>query len=322
MASQLTFEERERLSQMHFAGCSQAEIARKLGRDPTTVSRELRRNSQAGEYSAVVAQRLAQQRRGQRPLVRKLERPETNEYVRRGLVRRWSPDQIAGRSKRDFPHDRRRQVSHQTIYTWVRALPPAQRRRFRSFLRRGGGQRPRNDRRGQISHQALIAGRPAVVDARRRFGDWEGDTIVGARQSGAILTLVERKSGYLLTAGSCDRTAARMGRKIEAHLGALPPALRRTMTFDNGKEFADHERLSERLGLDVYFADPYCSWQRGTNENTNGLLRQFIPKGTDFRHVSWQQLKHYTHLINDRPRKRLDYRSPAEIFEPLLAFEI
>ena len=115
--------------------------------------------------------------------------------------------------------------------------------------------------------------------------------------------------------------ARRVARKIAARLEPLPPRLRRTATFDNGKEFAGHEYLAGRLGLNVYFAQPYCSWQRGTNEHTNGLLRQFLPKGTDLRSVSWQELEHYTRLINDRPRKRLGYRTPAEVFEPLIAIE-
>lgn len=321
MARQLTFLERERISQMHDAGAENVEIAKELGRARSTISRELRRNGVAGEYSAVIAQGLHARRRRQRPLVRKLDRPEVAEFVLSHLARCWSPDQIAGRSKRDFPKDRCRQVSHQTIYAWIRAQPTANRQRFMGFLRFAGRRRPGEDRRGRIPNQVSIEGRPKVVDARRRYGDWEGDTVVGARQSGAIVTLVERRSGYLITAKSCDRKARRVAGKIESRFRQLPARLRRTVTFDNGKEFADHERVSARLGLNVYFAQPYCSWQRGTNEHTNGLLRQFLPKGTDLLTVSWQELKHYTHLINDRPRKRLDYRTPAEVFEPLVAIE-
>jgi IS30 family transposase len=306
---------------MHDAGESNAAIAAELRRAPSTIGRELTRNSVADEYSAVVAEGLRRRRRQRRPLVRKLDRPETKDYVLERLIQCWSPDQIAGRSKADFPEDRRRQVSHQTIYAWIAAQPPADRRRFSECLRRGGDRRSPEDRRGRLPNQVSIAGRPKVVERRKRYGDWEGDTVVGAGRSGAIVTLVERKSGYLLTAKSCDRQARRTARKIETRLKSLPAQLRRTATFDNGKEFAEHESLTRRLDLDVYFADPYCSWQRGTNENTNGLLRQFVPKGTDFRGVSWQDLKHYTKLINDRPRKRLGYRTPAEVFEPLVAIE-
>lgn len=321
MACQLTFEERERLSQLHEDGESAREIARELGRSPSTVRRELRRNSDAGHYSAVVAQGKSLERRRQRPLVRKMERPAILDEVRGGLSRRWSPDQIAGRLRQAFPQCPARWVSHQTIYSWLEALPSSERRHFRAFLRRGQRRRPRNDQRGRLPRQTPIGGRPAVVDRRQRYGDWEGDTIVGARQSGAVVTLVERKSGYLLTAKSCDRTARRVGGKIRSRLGELPPELRRTLTLDNGKEFADHERFAEQLDLAVYFAEPYCSWQRGTNEHTNGLLRQFLPKGSDLHQVSWQQLEFYTNLINDRPRKRLGYRTPAELLEPRVAIE-
>lgn len=319
MAAHLTLDERERLSQMHHAGDSNAQIARELGRHPATISRELRRNARDfdEEYSPHAAQHRACERRAARPLTPKMERPELRDAVRRGLAQRWSPDQIAGRMKQRHPDDPRRHVSHQTIYAWIRAQPAEDRQRFRSYLRRGGKRRPRDDRRGKLTGTVSIEGRPKVINQRRRYGDWEGDTVVGARHSGAIVTLVERKCGYLLTAKSCDRQARRVADKIESRLRALPPALRRSATMDNGKEFADHARLSKRLGIKVYFAQPYCSWQRGTNEHTNGLLRQFIPKGTDFRQVSWQELDRYTRQLNDRPRKRLGYRTPAEVFEQL-----
>ena len=323
MASHLTLDERERLSQMHHAGASNIEIGAALGRHRTSIGRELRRN--AGdfdeEYSPLAAQQRASSRRAARPLERKIDRPEVVNEVRHGLAQCWSPDQIAGRLRREHADDLRRQVSHQTIYAWIDKQPREDRQRFRSFLRRGGKRRPRDDRRGKLVGTVGIEGRPKVVDARRRYGDWEGDTVVGAQHSGAIVTLVERKSGYLMTAKTCDRQARRVAAKVASRLCALPAALRRTMTFDNGKEFAEHERMADGLGLRVYFAEPYCSWQRGANENANGLLRQFLPKGTDFRQVSWQELARYTHQLNDRPRKRLDYRTPAEIFGQQVAIE-
>lgn len=322
MARHFTLDERERLSQMHHAGATNAEIAAALGRHRCSIGRELQRNAHAfdEEYSPSAAQQRASQRRATRPLVRKMDRTEIADTVRVGLARWWSPDQIAGRMKQDHPDDPRQRVSPQTIYSWIDAQPPEDRRRFRSFLRRGG-KRPGRQRRGQLVGAVGIEGRPKVVDARRRYGDWEGDTVVGARQSGAIVTLVERKCGYLLTARSCDRLARRVSQKIAQRLQPLPASLRRTTTFDNGKEFADHQWLADRLGLKVYFAKPYCSWQRGTNEHTNGLLRQFIPKGTDFRQLSWQELARYTHLLNDRPRKRLGYRTPSEVFDQQVAIE-
>ena len=183
MAKQLTVLERERISQMHDAGAENVEIARELGRAHSTISRELRRNALAGEYSAMIAQGLCLQRRRARPLVRKMDRPEVADYVREHLVCYWSPDQIAGRSKCDFPDDDRRRISHQTIYAWIGTQPTPQRRHFTTFLRRGGRGTAADDRRGQHSHQVSIEGRPKVVSARRRYGDWEGDTVVGARHS-------------------------------------------------------------------------------------------------------------------------------------------
>jgi IS30 family transposase len=210
MAHQLTLEERERISQMHYAHFTNAEIAEELGRHRATIGRELARNSVAGEYRAVAAHEQSRQRRRCRRLVRKMDCPEVSEFVRSHLVRYWSPDQIAGRSKRDFPSARRRQVSHQTIYAWIHAQPTAHHQHFTGFLRFAGRCRPGDDRRGRIPNRVSIEGRPKVVDARGRYGDWEGDTVVGARQSGAVVTLVERKSGYLIAAKSCDRKAHRV----------------------------------------------------------------------------------------------------------------
>ena len=321
MAHQLTLEERERISQMRYARFTNAEIAEELGRHRATISRELR----ATRWPANTGPwRLTSSR---------VSGATAEGWYGRWIGPRWTslcgaiwcitghPTRLRGdrsvtflarvagrcRTRRSMPGSTRNRV--------------ADRQHFTGFLRFAGRRRPGDDRRGRIPRQVSIEGRPRVVDARRRYGDWEGDTVVGARQSGAVVTLVERKSGYLLSAKSCDRKARRVADKIQSRLGRLPARLRRTATFDNGKEFAEHERLSKRLGMNVYFAQPYCSWQRGTNEHTNGLLRQFLPKGTDLRTVSWQELEHYTTLINDRPRKRLNYRTPAELFEPLVAIE-
>ena len=311
MASQLIMEEREVISQMWFAGHSRKAIARRLGRHPTTVGRELRRNGNADRYSAVAAQQQAQERRHQRPLVRKMERPEVNALVRCGLARYWSPDQISGRSRSEFPQEPQRCVSPQTIYRWIRCQAE-DRPHWEQFLR-CAGRAAKADGRGQIPQRVTIEGRPDVANRRARFGDWEGDTVVGRRHRGGLVTLVERKSGFLRAAKVKDRQAPRVRHKIENLLGELPAGLRRTLTFDNGKEFSEHERLSERLDCDVFFAHPYCSWERGTNENTNGLLRQFFPKKTDFQEISYQELAWTVDLLNGRPRKRLGYRTPQEV---------
>ncbi len=244
-----------------------------------------------------------------------MDRPEVNEFFRQGLVQKWSPDQIAGRSKRLFATDRGRQISAPTIYAWIRSQPWPMPTFWRSLLRRKGRHRSRYSRRGQLGAQRWIEGRPKIVDQRTRFGDWEGDTMGGNPHRGALVTLVERKSGFVRAAQSPDRRAQPVRRALERMLQPLPTALRRTITFDNGKEFAEHERLAQRLSVQVYFAHPYCAWQRGTNENTNGLLRQYFPRGTDFGSVSCVTVQRAVHSLNDRPRKRLGYRTPREVLK-------
>lgn len=311
MANQLTMREREVLSQMRYAGESKAAIARRLGRSKSTIGRELKRNASGEGYSAITAQRAADRRRRTRPLVRKMDRPEVNDEVRRGLARSWSPDQVAGRMRREHPREPTRCVSHQTIYDWVRRDP--HREHWEGYLRRGGKRRPKHDRRGKLKGTVSVADRPKVVDERRRFGDWEGDTVVGAKHRGALVTHVERKSGYLLTARIDQKKSVPVNRATRRLFATLPEGLRRTLTLDNGKEFAGHEAMARQNALRIYFAAPYASWQRGTNENTNGLVRQYFPKGTDFTQVSHQELSRVAQEINDRPRKRLGYRTPREV---------
>ena|SRR5437867_1516167 len=322
MAHQLTPEERERLCVLHAKGSSQAEIARELDRNRSTISRELRRNQIADAYSAVAAQRLAERRRRERPLTTKMERPEVNEYVRHGLANYWSPEQIAGRLRGDFPDESERHVSHQTIYAWIDADDC--RDHWEQFLRHGGRKRSEPEKRGKIADPVTIADRPAAANQRLRYGDWEGDTVVSRGRHGGVLTLVERRSRYTLIEKIRDLKADTVNAAMKTSLADLPKQLRRTMTLDNGKEFAGHEELSKHLDLDIYFAEPYAAWQRGTVENMNGLLRQFFPKGTDFTTVRRPELNEAQDLLNDRPRKCLGYRTPAEVLGPRLgvAFQI
>ena len=180
---------------------------------------------------------------------------------------------------------------------------------------------PRAAARGKprpIAGLRSIEGRPAVVDRRARYGDWEGDTVVGRGHRSGAVTLVDRKSGYLLLGKVHDRQAATVREAMTELFQPLPMRLRKTLTLDNGKEFAEHEQLAATTSLRVYFAKPYCAWQRGTNENTNGLVRQFFPKGSDMVHVPAKQFEKVQHLLNNRPRKRLGYRTPLEILSSRL----
>jgi IS30 family transposase len=305
-------EEREVVARLRSGGHSQAEIARRLGRAESTISRELRRNRSRNGYWAVAAQKKAARRRSQRPWIRKLERPEVRRYVRERLRQYWSPDEIAALSKADFPRDRRRQVSHQTIYAWI-AEEEAAGKHWRRYLRSSGWKRPERRKCGQIPACVSIEGRPAVVDRRGRYGDWEGDTVVGARRRGGAVTLVDRKSGYLLLGRVGNLRAATVRQAMTELYCTTPPALRKTLTLDNGKEFAEHEQLAADTSLKVYFAKPYCAWQRGCNEHINGLIRQFFPKGTDLARIPKTRFLRVQNLLNNRPRKRLGYRTPLEV---------
>ena len=312
MAAHLTAAERGVLYRLHEAGKSDAEIGRLMGRHRSTIGRELSRNGGRGGrnngYHPAQAQRLAEARRRACRRRARLDEPELRRYVHRKLRLRWSPEQVAGRLPRDFPRRGRMRVSAQAIYDWVRRRAA----HWRPLLRRGG--RPA-ETRGKLPARAGlgIATRPAVINRRRRYGDWEGDTIQGPRRRNALVTLVERKSGYLRMGRAGDMTAATASRVTRRRMRALPPALRRSVTFDNGKEFARHEEISASLALAVYFADPRRPWQRGANENANGLVRQFFPKGTDFAATSPRRVARVEALLNGRPRKRLGYRTPAEV---------
>lgn len=312
MASHLTLDEREVIAQMQRAGKSQAQIAERLGRSKSTVSRELRRNRSRNGYWAAAAQRKAQRRRSERRWVAKMQRPDVRRYVSERLRQRWSPDQIAGRSRSDFPNDRRRQISAPTIYAWIRA-EQSRGRDWQRYLRRLGRKRPEWEKRGRLPASTSIEGRPAVVDRRTRYGDWEGDTIIGAQRRGGAVTLVERKSGYVLLEKVPNLQATTVREAAAERYATIPPTLRKTLTLDNGKEFAEHQELEEEAELKIYFAKPYCAWQRGTNENTNGLVRDFFPKGTDLASIPDHRITKVEQLLNNRPRKRLGYQTPNEI---------
>jgi IS30 family transposase len=313
MYKQLTMEECEILSQLRSQNCLLAEMARRLGRSRSTITRELARNGGLrGGYSVVAAQRLAEERRRKPRRPCKMNDPRLGKIVRRGLRRYWSPDQIAGRSKLENGPVSSLTVSHQTIDAWINAQQ-ARGRRWDRFLRLRGRPPRRSRKHDPQAPPPSIAGRPAVINHRRRFGDWEGDTIVGAHHRGGILSLVERKSGYTILARVERLQAQQVNEQACRRLRSIPKHLRRSVTFDRGSEFSGYEELSMRLGIEVYFAEPYCAWQRGTNENTNGLVRQFFEKGSDLARMPDAKMSRAENLLNDRPRKRLGYRTPNEV---------
>ncbi len=311
MPSQLTFAEREKISQMYYSKSSDSEIAAALGRSRSTIFRERTRNGSNGTYSAVQAQVLSKNRRSTRPLSRKIDQPEINSRVRRGITSYWSPEQIAGRMKQEsLPSDRR--VSRSTIERWIRN--DSHRKHWESFLRRRGKRRPKDDRRGLLPSTVSIAGRPAAAEARSRCGDWEGDTIVSPGKRSGLVCSTERRSGLLKLNKVSSLKSKQVIGKMRKQLSSLPEALRRTMTLDNGKEFAQYTRLANIVPEGVFFARPSRPWERGTNENTNGLIRQFVPKRTNFAEISHPRIKEIENLLNERPRKRHGYKTPNEVF--------
>lgn len=309
MARHLTLAERDWIVQLRNRGAEQKEIARALGRSPSTVSRELRRNGTAGEYHAAQAQQRAERRRRERPFVRKMDRPEINHTVRRGLAQSFAPEQIAGRLKLTDPEGRCR-VSAGTIYRWIRR--DRDRVHWQSFLRRRGRRSYR--RKKPARKGAPVAQRPAAIEGRLRLGDFEGDTVLGPPGRGGLATLVDRKSRYTIAVKIRSKDADHVHQKIKDRLKQLEEEQRRSLTLDNGREFARCHRLEKHLGLQLYFTDPGCPHQRGTNENTNGLIRQFFPKGTDFRDVTHDEVRRVENLLNNRPRACLDFRTPNEVF--------
>jgi IS30 family transposase len=312
MHAQITFEERVRIEELLGEKYLPAEIAKELQRHPGSIGRELLRNEIGGQYSAKMAQALTQQRRRERPLVRKMERPEIREPVVHGLSQQWSPDEICGRQQEQFAKQPERHVSASTIYRWIEHSGPLK-SHWKKQLRHRGRARwvPRKPakRPGQP-----IRNRPRIIEKRRRLGDFEGDLVVGPPGTGGVLTLVCRKSRYLRVTKVHNKTARHVHKKYKRVLSSLPPNKRHSTTFDNGTEFARCHLVEISHGTSLYFAEPGCPHQRGTNENTNGLLRQYFPKGTDFTTVTHQELRRVENLMNNRPRRCLGYRTPAEVF--------
>jgi IS30 family transposase len=312
MACHLTKEERDRIAQLHYRGALQGEIAAALGRDPGTISRELARNRVGGEYFSAQAHDLAGRRRRQRPLARKLDDPELNEVVRRGLAHEWSPEQIASAQKREHPQQPDRHLSARTIYSWIEQ--DEDREHWKSFLRRRGKRPCRRKNTENSCPAARIHNRPAVIEQRLRLGDFEGDTVLGPAGTGGIVTLVDRRSRFTIITKIQSKDANHVHQRIKQRLKELAEDHRHSITFDNGTEFARCQRLEKHLDMKLYYADPGCPYQRGTNENTNGLIRQYFPKGTDFRTISHCEVRRVENLLNNRPRKCLDFQTPAAVF--------
>ena len=289
-------------------------IARQLGRDQSTVSRELARNrSEGGHYLPDSAQQKMQVRRQQSKTAFSCVSEICLFEIRARLKQYHSPEQIAGRLKREGGA----RISHETIYQMIYADYEGL-KDYQKYLRQGRGKRRRrggcNSKRGKIPGRIGIEHRPAIADAKTEIGHWESDTMIGGNHQGVIVTHVDKASKFLVAGLGKNKTSSEVNKVTIKFFNQIPEAQRKTMTFDNGKEFSSHAELSKELGLLCYFANPYHSWERGLNEHTNGLLRQFFPKQTNFRIVKPEALEKAVMLINKRPRKSLDYKTPFEVF--------
>lgn len=297
--------------QKRYPATKQAAIARSLGVSKSAISRELRAHCIESRYDAVTAQRLADLKSVQKTFAAPCFDPLLRAFITEKFSEDWSPEQIAGHLKTqqsDLPA-----VSHETIYQmlyrgFVRREPKYRKKKIRKYRHRRAPKTPVKIDRKSISQ------RPDIINKRERFGDWEGDLVVGKDGKGAILTLVERKSGYLLAGLMHGKSSDEFKRMIRDLFAPYDNEILLSVTYDNGSEATEYRNIEQILQCDLYFANPGSPWQRGTNENTNGLLRRYLPKGTDFRYLDQNQLDVLVDQLNTRPRKRLNYRTPAAVF--------
>ena len=321
----LTLSEREAISRGVAAGRSLRSIATSLGRAPSTVSREIRRNGGRRGYRASEADQAARDRARRPKTCRLVQNCALARIVAEKLQLEWSPEPIAGWLKRKFPDDDNYQVSHETIYRslFIQARGALKKellehlRRTRA-MRRSRHHTQKTDDHGQITDTVSIRERPATVADRAVPGHWEGDLLFGSHNS-QIATLVERQTRYVMLAKVEAKDTETVINALIQHAHSLPRELYQSLTWDRGKEMAEHKRFTLATDIKVYFCDPQNPWQRGSNENTNGLLRQYFPKGTDLSVHSQVQLNAVARRLNERPRKTLNYETPAERFAQCVA---
>jgi IS30 family transposase len=304
-------------------GITQTEIAKRLGKHKSTICREIHRwwDGEKNLYDAHLAHWYAQEEYASKHFKDKIS---SNEKLRKYVfsnLKEWTPEQIAGRIQLEYPKDLTMRISHEAIYTYIyrhpqgilnkkliKLLPQHRSYRRRHWKTRGVSQQ-------KITDMISIDQRPAHINDRLEIGHWEGDLMIGLKQASAIATLVERKTRTTIILKLKDRRTETVTLEMKKALSSLPIKLRQSMTYDNGFEMANHKWLTQQTGMIVYFAHPYSSWERGTNENTNGLIRRYFPKGTDFNKVTYKQLREIQDKLNNRPRKVLGYRTPLELLK-------
>ena len=313
--------ERQVIQRAREAGQSFRSIARTLGRSHSSVSREYRRNSTPSGYQAEEAQGRADSRAKEPRHRRRFDHRALKETVIDWLKRDWSPAIISSRLHHEFPQATDMRVSAESIYQWVYRDAQGDgalhlhlwQRRPRRITHRS-----RMPAHSRIPNRVDISERPELVANRDRVGDWEGDTVVGRKNRGGLVTHVERRTRFLVAGRVANKRADTFSAVTNGLLGWVPDCLCHTMTLDNGTENAAHSSIAKANGMDIYFAHPHSPWQRGANEQVNGLIRRYFPKGTDFRKVSDERIEQVVLQINQRPRKCLNYQSPYEVFAEAL----
>lgn len=308
---QLTLSQRYEIQSLKRAGFTQSRIALELCVHKSTISRELKRNSQKRSYQALKANERCEERRREAYKYKKFT-SSMKHFIESKLGNEWSPEQINGYCLLHLLP----MVSTERIYQYVfqdQRQGGLLYQKLRTGTKKRRKRRHIKDRRGSIPNRIGIEFRPKVVEQKERFGDWEGDTIIGKNHQGAIITLVERKSKFTVMAKPNGKKADSVRKEI---INALAPfkQMVHTLTFDNGKEFSEHEKIAAKLNAEVYFAQPYSSWQRGLNENTNGLIRQYLPKKTCLRETEIDTIISIANKLNNRPRKSLEFKTPFQVF--------
>lgn len=324
----LTDAEREEVSRDLAQGEKVSAIAGRLGRAPSTISREINRNTGKSGYRAYSAGKRAKQsasarKAGKRRLIKE-DRLRT--YVLEKLREHWSPEEIAERLREEYPDDRDMRISHEAIYQYIYILPRGTLkqtlikalRQERRYRRKKGKRNPSEETRGKIADMLFIEERPAEIADRVVPGHWEGDLILGKYKRTALGTLVERTTRKTILVPLKAKDAQSVRRAYTRELRLLPRELVKTLTYDQGQEMSGHKRFALDTGIKVYFAHPASPWERGTNENTNGLIRQYFPKGTEFDKVSRREIKRAERELNDRPRKVLHWKNQMKCLTNLL----
>jgi IS30 family transposase len=312
----LNLVQRHYIELQHKSGAIQSEIARELNIDQSTVSREINRNKGKKGYRYKQADNLAKKRHKDKTKNIKLT-TEIKEIINDLIEKDWSPEQVSGWLKKNNIIE----LHHETIYKYIQddkklggSLYQHLRHQKKTYRKRYGSSHSRS--KHGIVNRVDIDNRPEIVNERKRVGDWEGDTIIGKNHKGAIVTLDERKSKLRLAMPTSGKKASKVSDAIIELFSPIKDFIK-TITFDNGKEFSSHEKISEELDCDIYFAKPYHSWERGQNENANGLLRQYFPKSMELIDTTKGEVFNAVHKLNDRPRKCLGYKTPYEVFEEL-----